>query len=425
MRTTYLHQHRVVIIGGGFAGLYAAKSLARASMNVTLVDKRNFHLFQPLLYQVATGHVAPGDVTSPLRAVLSRYRNARVLLAEMTDIVPRERKVILSDGELSYDTLIIATGVKPHYFGHDTWHQSATGLKTVEDALVMRRRILFAFEAAERETDPEKRRAWMTFVVIGAGSAGVELSGALGELAHDTLRNDFRNINPADAHILLLEGADRILPTFPPQLSIKAQAALARLGVTVRTRALVTDIVDDTLTVGRSDQAEQIQAQTILWTAGIRASPVAQVLSRRTGARLDRLDRIIVEPDLTISGHPDIFIIGDLASFSHQLEGPLPAVAPVAIQEGQYVAKLIQKRLKDKSMPPFRYRNRGVLAVIGRHAAVADVARLRFTGFFAWVLWIFVHILYLIEFDNKILVMFRWVWNYLTYKRGARLITDG
>jgi NADH dehydrogenase len=331
--------------------------------------------------------------------------------------------VLLSDGELVYDTLIVATGVVPHYFGHDAWSQPATGLKTVEDALLMRTRILGAFEAAERETDPDRRRAWMTFVVIGGGSAGVELSGALAELAHDTLRDDFRSIDPATAEVLLLEAADRILPTFPPQLSAKAQASLSRLGVTVRLGSRVTEISGDVLTVDRGDRTEQIVAHTILWTAGVRASPLAQVLAERTGATLDRLGRVIVEPDLTLAGYPDILVIGDLASFSHQLEAPLPAVAPVAIQEGQFVARLVGARLRGTSPPPFRYHNRGMLAVIGLNAAVAHLGRLKFAGFVAWLLWIFVHIVYLIGFDNKIMVMFRWIWNYVTRKRGARLIT--
>jgi NADH dehydrogenase len=413
----------VVIVGGGFAGLYAAKSLAKPSVHVTLIDKRNFHLFQPLLYQVATGNVSPGDVASSLRAVFSRRKNVRVLLAEMLDVLPEEHKVLLSDGELVYDTLIVATGVVPHYFGHDAWSPSATGLKTVEDALLMRARVLGAFEAAERETDPDRRRSWMTFVVVGGGSAGVELSGALAELAHDTLRDDFRHIDPTTAEVLLLEAADRILPTFPAQLSAKAHASLSRLGVTVRPGSLVTEISGNVLTVEQGDRTETIAAHTILWTAGVRASPMARVLAQRTGASLDRLGRVIVEPDLTIAGHPDILVLGDLASFSHRREAPLPAVAPVAIQEGQYAARLVSARLRGASSPPFRYHNRGMLAVIGLNAAVAHLGRLKFAGFVAWLLWVFVHIVYLIEFDNKVMVMFRWIWNYVTRKRGARLIT--
>jgi len=416
--------HHIVIIGGGFAGLYAAKALARIRAQITLVDKRNFHLFQPLLYQVATGNVAPGDVASSLRAVLSRYKNVRVLLGKVVDLVPEEHRVLLADGELEYDTLIIATGVQAHYFGHDEWSRSAIALKTVEDALDMRQRILSAFEAAEKETEPDRRRAWMTFVVVGGGSAGVELSGALAELAHDTLRDDFREIDPTAAQILLLEGTERLLPTFPPQLSAKAQASLEQLGVTVRTHSFVTEIAGNEITVDLGDDTEQIQAETILWTAGVRASSLANILAERTGVGLDRLARVVVEPDLTISGHPEILVLGDLASYAYGRDAPLPAVAPVAIQQGQYAARLIRARLGGSRQPPFRYFNRGMLAVIGLNRAVAHLGRLKFAGFVAWLLWVFVHIAYLIEFDNKVLVMFRWIWNYVTRKRGARLITD-
>lgn len=415
--------HHIVIIGGGFAGLYAAKSLARAHIRVTLIDKRNFHLFQPLLYQVATGNVTPGDITSPLRSVLRRFPNVQVLLAEMVDIVPERLKIVLADGEISYDTAIIATGVQPHYFGNEAWSHAAPGLKTIEDATGMRRRILSAFEAAERETDPVKRRAWMTFAVIGGGSAGVELGGAIGELAHSTLADDFRRNDPRQARILLIEAADRILPSFPPALSAKAEASLSHLGVTVKTSTRVTDIVEGAITVRKGDQAEQIQARTVLWTAGIRATPIAQMLARRTGAQLDRLERVVVEPDLSIPGHPGIFVLGDLASLSSPGKTPLPAVAPVAIQQGQYIARLIKARLKGKQTRPFRYLNKGNLAVIGRNAAVANMGKLQFAGLIAWLMWVFVHIIYLIEFENRILVMFRWAWNYVTRKRGARLIT--
>lgn len=414
--------HHVVIIGGGFAGLYAARSLAGAGVQVTLVDKRNFHLFQPLLYQVATGNVPPGDISSPLRSVLSRDKNVRVIMGELVDLVPEEHKAILADGELSYDTLIVATGVQPTFFGQEAWTQWVTPLKTIEDATEMRRQILCAFENAERETDPARQRIWMTFVVIGGGSAGVELSGAIGELAHSTLRSDFRNIDPGDARILLLELADRILPTFPPQLSARAEASLARLGVTVQTGTRVTDISEHRLQVRRGETTDSIEARTILWTAGVRATPVGQILSQRTGATQDRMGRVVVEPDLTIQGHPDILVLGDLAHLAPEGEEPLPAVAPVAIQEGQYAARLVRARLAGRSIGPFSYFDRGNLAVIGRNAAVAEVGRLRFGGFIAWLLWVFIHIVYLIEFDNRLLVLFRWAWNYWTRKRGARLI---
>ncbi len=413
----------VVIIGGGFGGLYAARMLGRAPVRVTLVDRRNFHLFQPLLYQVATGGLSPGDIASPLRAVLRRYRNIEVQLAEVVDIVPDERKVVLSDGELDYDTLIIATGVSHHYFGHEEWARVAPGLKTIEDALEIRRRIFLAFEAAEREPDPEIRRAWMTFVIVGGGPTGVELAGAIGELAHGTLKHDFRRIHPHEAQILLIEGAPRILPGYPESLSHKAARSLERLGVTVKTQTLVTKVEEHVVHVRAGEQELDIPARTVLWAAGVKASFMAEVLARRAGARLDRVGRIIVEPDLTLPNHPEIFVIGDLAHYAHQTGEPLPGVAPVAMQQGRYVARLIRRRLKGKSAPPFRYRDKGSLAVIGRNRAVAFFGRVRFSGFIAWLLWVFVHVRYLIEFDNKVLVMFQWAWYYLTRKRGARLIT--
>ena len=413
----------VVIIGGGFGGLYAAKKLGNAPARVSLIDKRNFHLFQPLLYQVATGGLSPGDIASPLRGVLQDYENISVLYAEVVDINADEGKIILSDGEVAYDTLIVATGTSHHYFGHDEWAQLAPGLKTVEDALEMRRRIFLAFEAAEREPDPGKREALMCFVIVGAGPTGVELAGALVELARGTLKNNFRNINPAEAKILLIEGLDRVLPTYPPDLSAKAETKLKKLGVDVRTNTMVTDIKGDSATVRSSDHIEKFNARTILWTAGVKASFMGEVLERRTGATLDRGGKVLVEPDLTIQGHQNIFVIGDLANFSHQDGKPLPGTAPVAMQQGEYAARVIRQRLEGKNARPFRYRNKGSLAVIGRNAAVADLGFFHFDGFFAWLTWIFIHIRYLIEFDNKVIVLFQWAWNYFTRNRGARLIT--
>lgn len=418
--------HHVVIVGGGFGGLYAAQALRKAPVKVTLIDKRNFHLFQPLLYQVATGGLSAGDISSPLRAVLSGQKNTKVLMGEVTDIDPTQQKVILPNEEVNYDTLIVATGVSHHYFGNDQWAEKAPGLKTVEDALEMRRRIFVAFEAAEKETDPEKRRAWLTFVIVGGGPTGVELAGAMAELAHNTLKHDFRNIDTSEARILLLEGMDRVLPPYPPELSVKAQASLEELGVTVQTKALVTNIDNNLVTMRRGDQIEQIPAQTILWAAGMKASKMGEILSQRTGAELDRAGRVMVQPDLSVPNYSNIFVIGDLANFPHQYEDgkPLPGVAPVAMQEGQYVANLIKKRFKGETLPAFHYTNYGSLAVIGRHAAVVDFGFVKFSGFLAWLLWTFVHIFFLIEFDNKILVMIQWAWNYFTRKRGARLITN-
>ena len=415
--------HQVVVIGGGFGGLYAAKSLGKVAVNVTLVDKRNFHLFQPLLYQVATGTLSPADISSPLRSVLNSSKNTKVLMGEVVDIDPQARKVILRNAELPYDSLIVATGVSHHYFGNDEWATVAPGLKTVEDALEMRRRIFVAFEAAEKETDPEKRRAWLTFVVVGGGPTGVELAGAIAELAYSTLKNDFRNINTAEAQILLLEGMDRILPPYAPELSAKAEASLQRLGVTVQTKTLVTDIADSVVTMRQGEQIEQIPARTILWAAGVKASLMGEVLAKRTGAELDRVGRVIVEPDLSVPGHPNIFVVGDLGNFSHQNGKPLPGVAPVAMQQGQYVAAQIQQQLQGNSLIPFRYFDRGNLAVIGRNSAVVDLGFVKFSGFLAWLTWVFVHIYFLIEFDNKLVVMMQWAWNYWTRKRGARLIT--
>ncbi len=415
--------HQVVIVGGGFGGLYATKALGRAPVEVTLIDKRNFHLFQPLLYQVATGTLSPADISSPLRGILSRYKNIRVLMDEVIDLDPQSKKVILRGKEIPYDSLVIATGVSHHYFGNDQWKTTAPGLKTVEDALEMRRRIFMAFEAAEKETDPDKRRAWLTFVIVGGGPTGVELAGAIAELAFNTLKSDFRSIDTSETSILLLEGLDRILPPYPPELSAEAETSLNRLGVTVQTQSMVTDISDSVVTYKRNGQIEQIAARTTLWAAGVKASVMGKVLAERTGVSLDRVGRVIVEPDLSIPGYPNIFVIGDLAHFAHQGDKPLPGVAPVAVQEGEYIARLIKKRLKGETLPPFTYKDAGSLAVIGQNSAVVDLGFVKLTGAIAWLAWVFVHIYYLIEFDNKLIVLLQWGWNYFTRNRGARLIT--
>ncbi|NEO89817.1 MAG: NAD(P)/FAD-dependent oxidoreductase [Moorea sp. SIO3G5] len=416
--------HHVVIVGGGFGGLYAAQALRKAPVKVTLIDKRNFHLFQPLLYQVATGGLSAGDISSPLRAILSHQKNTQVLMGKVIGLDPNQKTVQLPDKEISYDSLIVATGVSHHYFGNDQWAQDAPGLKTIEDALDIRRRIYSAFEAAEKETDPEKRRAWLTFVLVGGGPTGVELAGAMAELAYNTLKDDFRDIDTSEARILLLEGMDRILPPYPPELSVKAQNSLERLGVTVQTKTLVTNIDNDIVTMRRGDQVEEINAKTVLWAAGMKASAMGKALAEATGAELDRAGRVIVQPDMSLAGHPDIFVIGDLANFSHQTGKPLPGVAPVAMQQGKYVSTLIQKRLKEETVADFHYQDYGNLAVIGRNAAVVDLGFVKFSGFPAWLAWIFIHIFFLIEFDNKLLVMIQWAWHYLTFKRGVRLITN-
>jgi NADH:ubiquinone reductase (H+-translocating) len=414
--------HHVVIIGGGFGGLYAAKALRGAPVRVTLVDRRNFHLFQPLLYQVATGGLSAGDISHPLRSIFRHEPHFSVIMAEVTDIDVAQRTILLRDGRLSYDTLIVAPGSTHQYFGHDDWATYAPALKTLEDALEIRRRIFVAFEAAEREPDPEKRRALMTFVIIGGGPTGVELAGTLGELAHGTLKGDFRAIDPAQAQILVLEGAERILAAFPPDLSAKAAEDLRRLGVTVRTRTLVTDVRDGAVTTRSGDATETVQTYTILWTAGVKSSPLGEALAKSADVELDRAGRVKVSPDLTIPGHPEIFVIGDLAHVAQPDGKPLPGLASVAIQEGRYVGRAIRQRLQGNTPPAFHYRNKGNLAIIGRHAGVADFGRLHLNGFVAWLAWLFVHIYYLIGFDNKLLVLFQWGWDYVTRKRGAQLI---
>ncbi|MBX9252570.1 NAD(P)/FAD-dependent oxidoreductase [Desmonostoc muscorum CCALA 125] len=415
--------HQVVIVGGGFGGLYTAKHLAKANVNVTLIDKRNFHLFQPLLYQVATGTLSPGDISSPLRAVFSKSKNTKVLLGEVNDIDPKAQKVILDDQVVSYDTLIVATGANHSYFGKDNWKEFAPGLKTVEDALEMRRRIFGAFEAAENETDPEKRRAWLTFVIVGGGPTGVELAGAIAELAHKTLKEDFRNIDTSETRILLLQGGDRILPHIAPQLSQAAAESLEKLGVVIQTNTRVINIDNEIVTFKQGGEVKEIASKTILWAAGVKASPMGQVLTERTGVECDHAGRVIVEPDLTIRGYKNIFVVGDLGNFSHQNGKPLAGVAPVAKQQGEYVAKLIQKRLKGHTLPQFHYNDVGSLAMIGQNLAVVDLGLIKLQGFIAWVFWLLVHIYFLIEFDTKLLVVFQWAWNYITRNRRSRLIT--
>lgn len=416
---------RIIIVGGGFGGLYAAKALGRSKQfDITLIDKRNFHLFQPLLYQVATGKLAPGDISSPLRAILSHYRNVKVLMDEVIDINPEQHQIVLPTRSLPYDTLIIATGVSHHYFGNDQWEEIAPGLKTVEDAIEMRRRIFRAFEFAEKETDPETRKAWLTFVVVGGGPTGVELAGALGDLAHHALKHDFRSIDTRETRILLLEGVDRVLPPYPPELSAVAAQSLEDLGVTVKTQSLVTGITAESVTVRQGEQTENIPTKTVLWAAGVRASGMGKVLAERTGATLDRVGRVMVNPDLSVPGQPDIFVVGDLAHYAHQNNQPLPGIAPVAMQEGAYVAKLIRRRLKGEDLSSFQYSDVGSLAVIGQNAAVVNLGWLKLSGFIAWLIWVFAHIYYLIEFDNKLIVMIQWVWNYFSRKGGSRLITQ-
>jgi NADH dehydrogenase len=421
--------HRVVIVGGGFAGLYAAKNLGKApEVKVSVVDRRNFHLFQPLLYQVATGALSPGEIAQPLRSILRRNRNTSVVLGEAVSLDIDRRRVILSDGgSIEYDTLVVATGARHSYFGREDWAPAAPGLKSIEDALEIRRRVLVAFEAAEREHDDERRLEWMTFLVVGGGPTGVELAGALGEIANDTLRNDFRSIFPPDSRIVLLEAMERILPTYPPQLSRAAVRQLERLGVRVRTRTRVVGIDEHSVTVEAEGSTERIPAKTVLWAAGVQASSFAAAVAASSGAEPDRSGRLSVEADLTLAGHPEIFVVGDLAIVQPPDGRPVPGVAPAAIQEGTYAARTILRRLRGEHARAFRYFNKGDVAVIGRLAGVASIPWLgpfgRLRGFVAWVMWLTIHIFYLIGFANRIVVTIRWAWSFFTRGRSTRLIT--
>jgi NADH dehydrogenase len=423
-------RHRVLIVGGGFGGLYAARELGRDDrLEVTVVDRRNHHLFTPLLYQVATGAVSPGDIAQPLRSILRRRRNTTVLLGEAVGIDPERRIVTLSDGgPIAYDSLIVAAGSRFSYFGHDDWATDAPGLKSLDDALEIRRRILIAFEAAEREHDPDRRAEWLTFVIVGGGPTGVELAGALGEIARDTLRRDFRSIDTADARILLVEAMDRILPTYPPDRSASARRQLERLGATVRSGTRVVGLDSRSVTVEMAGGAvEQVPARTVLWAAGILVAPFVEAVAKATQAPTDRNGRIVVGPDLTIPGHPEIFAIGDAAVLPWKADRPVPGVAQGGIQAGRHAARTIRRRLSGDATPPFRYSNKGDIAVIGRLAGVTDIPWLgpfgRQSGFFAWSLWLAIHIVYLIGFANRVVVTVRWAWSFLTHGRGSRLIT--
>lgn len=415
--------HHVVIIGGGFGGLYAARTLSKAPVRVTLVDRRNFHLFQPLLYQVATGILGPGEITAPLRHILRKQKNAAVLLGEVIDFDPPNRRVILADGFLDYDTLIVAAGMKNHYYGHDDWEQAAPGLKSLEDSGWIRQKIFFAFEVAEREPGPEKRRAWLTFVVVGSGPTGVELTGMLAEIAKDTLRDDFRSFRPEDSEILLVDAAQRILPSFPPELSQKARRSLEELGVRIRTGTKVTAIDEEGVTLQGPGGLERISSRTVLWAAGVSGSPLGTKLAERTGSQLDRMGRIRVGPDLTVPGQPEIFVIGDLAHIPGEDGKPLPGLAPVASQGGRYAARVIRHRLRGEGSPaPFSYFDKGTMAVIGRHAAVADIGPFHFGGVAAWLMWLFIHLMLLVSFESRLVVFIRWAFSYFTYSRGSRVL---
>jgi NADH dehydrogenase len=404
----------VVILGGGFGGLYCARELRRSPVAVTLVDRGNHHLFQPLLYQVATASLSPGDIASPLRHILRAQRNVEVWMGEAVDVDVEGKAVVLADGVLTYDYLVVATGATHAYFGHDEWAPHAPGLKTIDDAVEMRRRFLLAFEAAEREDDPDARRRLLTFVVVGAGPTGVELAGAMAEIARKVMPRDFRFIDTRSARILLLEGGERVLPSYPPELSRKARRQLERLGVEVRTDALVTRIEPALVHIGD----ERVPAETICWAAGVQASP----MGARLDVPLDRAGRVLVRSDLSVPGHPEVFVVGDLAHLEQDGK-PVPGVAQGAMQGGRHAARQIARDLTGRPREPFRYEDKGNLATIGRAAAVADFGRFHLSGFLAWIVWATVHILYLIGFRNRIVVMIQWAWAYLMYQRGIRLIT--
>ncbi|HYB31555.1 MAG TPA: NAD(P)/FAD-dependent oxidoreductase [Solirubrobacteraceae bacterium] len=425
--------HRVVVIGGGFGGLQAVDKLRRAPVDVTLIDRRNFHLFQPLTYQVATGALSPGDIAYPLRAIFKRAANVRVLMAEVAGLDLNGRQVHLrsvadvpAPDSIPYDTLIVAGGSRYSYFGHDEWSEHAAEVKSLESALAVRGRILCAFEAAEEEPDPERRAPWLTFVVVGGGPTGVEMAGQIGELSRDT-RRDFRIADPRTARILLVETADRLLTSFPPSLSAKAKRSLERLGVTPMLRSTVVDLDGESVTVESPGGGRQrIPTQTIVWAAGVTASSLASELAEATGAELDRAGRVAVEPDLTLPGHPEVFALGDMVRVRGK-DGTamtFPGVAPVAMQEGRYAARVVRERLSGGSTAPFDYHDKGNLATIGRGAAVADIKGLRLSGFIAWLTWLFVHLFYLVGFANRVVVYVRWSFSFFTHGRAARLITE-
>ncbi|MDQ1387408.1 MAG: hypothetical protein QOF56_862 [Acidobacteriaceae bacterium] len=415
---------KVIIVGGGFGGLRAAQALKSDLFDVTLIDRRNYHLYQPLLNQVATGSLSPGQISAPLRSVLSKQKNTRVLLGSVEDIDPGAKQVFLADGAvLAYDSLIVATGSQPSYFGNDDWQQWAPGLKSVEEATLVRDKILYAFEVAERIPDPVQRRAWLTFVIVGAGPTGVELAAAIAEIARQTLKNDFRSIRPEESQIILIDGAPRVLMSFPEDLSEKASRSLNRLGVTLRCGAMVRGINEEGVTMQSGENLEHLTARTVIWAGGISASSLGQILTRRTSADTDKRGRVKVKPDLTIPNYPDIYVIGDLACSVDTQGKPLPALTQVAMQGGQYAAEAISRKVKSgPALGPFEYSDKGSLAVIGRRAAVANISGVHLSGLFAWILWACIHVMNLLAFQNRLSVFIQWAFPDLKLSRGARLV---
>jgi NADH dehydrogenase len=414
-----------VILGGGFGGLSAAQALKRAPVQVTLLDRRNFHLFQPLLYQVATGSLSPGEIAAPLRSVLRKQKNTEVLLGEAADIDPHKNLLTLSDGaQFEYDSLIVSTGSETSYYGNDSWRKNAPSLKTVEEATNIRQKILLAFECAERSASEAEARAWLTFVIVGAGATGLELAGALAEIANETLKHDFRRINPSEAQILLAEGGPRILTAFPEDLADKAERLVSRLGVTVLKGVKVTDVDAEGVTFERGATRERLAAKTVLWAGGVTTNEFGRMLAKRTEAQSDRIGRIPVTPQLTVPNFPNIFVVGDLALVNDKNGKSLPGVAQVAMQGGAYAAKVIRARVEKKTEPPpFHYFNKGDMAVIGRAAAVANIFGLHLSGLLAWLVWLFIHLIYIVEFQSRVMVFIQWGIQFVTFSRGARLIT--
>jgi NADH dehydrogenase len=415
--------HRIVIVGGGFAGLNAAMALKRAPVSITLIDRRNFHLFQPLLYQVATGGLSPANIAAPLRWILRRQKNCEVMLAEVVGFDLETRRVHTGGDDVPFDSLIVAAGSRHSYFGHPEWGELAPGLKTIEDATDIRRRVFSAFEHAEQEHDPAVRRSWLNFAIVGGGPTGVELAGALAEIARHSLTQDFRHINPADAHITLVEAGQRVLGSYSEDLSEKALAALNRLGVTVRTGVRVTDITPLDVELQSATGIERWPTRTVLWAAGVQASPLAKALVAASSCACDRAGRIVVQRDASLPGHSNVFVIGDMASYTGPDGKELPGVAPAAIQQGKFVAKLIRARVEGKPLPEFKYKDLGSLATIGRSAAVAQFGKVKLSGFLAWVMWLVVHLMKIVNFRNRLLVLMQWGWSYFSYDRSARLIT--
>ncbi|MBD3675677.1 MAG: NAD(P)/FAD-dependent oxidoreductase [Planctomycetaceae bacterium] len=417
-------RHQVVVIGGGFGGLETVRRLKKADVDVTLIDRRNFHLFQPLLYQVATGGLSPANIAAPLRSIFGKQKNCRILLGEVTGFDLEQNEVILQDDRCRFDTLVVAAGASPSYFGNDSWQKYAPPLKSIEDATAIRSRLFWCFEQAEREACKKDRCEWLTFVIVGGGPTGVELAGALAEISRHTLVNDFRSIDPSEARIILVEAGDQVLSSYPPDLTSKAESKIRQLGIELRTKTQVTEIKQDYVEVEHVGSTERIATYSVIWAAGVKANPLGGKLAQAANCKTDRMGRVLVSDDLTLSTNPSIFVIGDLAYVTNDEDNPLPGIAPVAIQQAKFVAKLIQLRQSGrKSKDRFHYRDLGSMATIGRKAAIAEIGKFKFSGIFAWWLWLAIHLMQIVQFQNRVLILIQWAYSYLTYNRAARLIT--